>query len=193
MSIAVTYGNLRRTLLSITINDTIQRSNCIGSSTNSSLLCTLCCAAMHCARCSLFHCEKPKQGRCVMVSEAEADLSDVAPNYNQCFLMHFILGTYFGPHINTEAAKKKSILQRVDEALNQFTFLRRFFQGQGGNSNYPHFLDLFPPLHPQSRFKNPLNPASKTAIKSFRYQLYKVRRFREVEWGGRIAFRYRGC
>ncbi|KAK7356055.1 hypothetical protein VNO80_15321 [Phaseolus coccineus] len=120
---------------------------------------------------------------------SEADLKNVTPNDDQCFLMYFIVGTYFGPDIKTETATKKSILQRVAEGfppytLNQLTnsfikvvelervyyyilrksdksmilkltFLRRFFQGQGGNSNYPHFLDLFPPhLHPQSRFKN---------------------------------------
>ncbi|XP_047158148.1 increased DNA methylation 2-like isoform X2 [Vigna umbellata] len=123
---------------------------------------------------------------------SEADEKNVMPNDDQCFLVYFIVGTYFGPDIKSEGATKKSILQRVAEGfppytLNQLTnsfvkvaelervyyyilrksdkslilkisFLRRFFQGQGGNSNYPHFLDLFPPhLHPQSRFQNLYN------------------------------------
>ncbi|XP_027937767.1 increased DNA methylation 2-like isoform X2 [Vigna unguiculata] len=120
---------------------------------------------------------------------SEADLKNVTPNDDQCFLVYFIVGTYFGPDVKSEAATKKSILQRVAEGfppytLNQLTnsfikvvelervyyyilgksdkslilkltFLRRFFQGQSGNTNYPHFLDLFPPhLHPHSRFQN---------------------------------------
>ncbi|KAL5068695.1 hypothetical protein RYX36_019582 [Vicia faba] len=40
------------------------------------------------------------------------------PNDDQCFLLYFIMGTYFGPHINGE---KKSILQRVAEGLPSYT------------------------------------------------------------------------
>ncbi|XP_058760574.1 increased DNA methylation 2-like isoform X1 [Vicia villosa] len=40
------------------------------------------------------------------------------PNDDQCFLLYFIMGTYFGPHINAE---KKSILQRVAEGLPSYT------------------------------------------------------------------------
>ncbi|XP_020209970.1 increased DNA methylation 2 isoform X2 [Cajanus cajan] len=54
----------------------------------------------------------------MMVSEA--DLKNVIPNDDQCFLMYFIVGTYFGPDIRGETTKK-SILQRVAEGLPPYT------------------------------------------------------------------------
>ncbi|RDY06146.1 Increased DNA methylation 2, partial [Mucuna pruriens] len=54
----------------------------------------------------------------MMVSEA--DLKIVTPNDDQCFLMYFIMGTYFGPDIKGETTKK-SILQRVAEGLPPYT------------------------------------------------------------------------
>lgn len=40
------------------------------------------------------------------------------PNDDQCFLLYFIMGTYFGPDINGD---KKSVLQRVAEGLPSYT------------------------------------------------------------------------
>lgn len=42
------------------------------------------------------------------------------PNDDRCFLLYFILGTYFGPDIKGETPKK-SVLQRVAEGLPPYT------------------------------------------------------------------------
>ncbi|CAL5208567.1 unnamed protein product [Lathyrus oleraceus] len=44
--------------------------------------------------------------------------NNLKDNDDQCFLLYFIMGTYFGPHINGE---KKSVLQRVAEGLPSYT------------------------------------------------------------------------
>ncbi|XP_027366859.1 increased DNA methylation 2 [Abrus precatorius] len=54
----------------------------------------------------------------MMVSEA--DLKTVILNDDQCFLMYFIMGNYFGPDIKGETSQK-SILQRVAEGLPPYT------------------------------------------------------------------------
>ncbi|XP_045804407.1 increased DNA methylation 2-like [Trifolium pratense] len=46
------------------------------------------------------------------------NLKTDTPNDDQCFLLYFIMGTYFGPHINGD---KKSVLQRVAEGLPSYT------------------------------------------------------------------------
>ncbi|RZB87434.1 increased DNA methylation 2-like [Glycine soja] len=50
----------------------------------------------------------------MMVSEADLE------NDDRCFLLYFIMGTYFGPDIKGETTKK-SILQRVAEGLPPYT------------------------------------------------------------------------
>lgn len=46
------------------------------------------------------------------------NLKNDTPNDDQCFLLYFIMGTYFGPHIKGE---KKSVLQRVAEGLPSYS------------------------------------------------------------------------
>lgn len=48
------------------------------------------------------------------------DLKNEVPNDDQCFLLYFIVGTYFGPNIKGESTKK-SVLQRVAEGLPPYT------------------------------------------------------------------------
>ncbi|XP_061349466.1 increased DNA methylation 2-like [Gastrolobium bilobum] len=55
---------------------------------------------------------------------AQASLSNKVksgmPNDDQCFLLYFVMGTYFGPDIKGESSKK-SLLQRVAEGLPPYT------------------------------------------------------------------------
>ncbi|KAL2325482.1 hypothetical protein Fmac_024540 [Flemingia macrophylla] len=55
----------------------------------------------------------------LMVSEA--DLKSMTPEDDQCFLMYFIAGLYFGPDIKGESTQK-SVFQRVAEGLPPYTF-----------------------------------------------------------------------
>ncbi|KAJ1375363.1 HSP20-like chaperone [Sesbania bispinosa] len=48
------------------------------------------------------------------------DLKTEIPNDDQCFLLYFIMGTYFGPDIKGESSKK-SVLQRVAEGLPPYS------------------------------------------------------------------------
>lgn len=48
------------------------------------------------------------------------NLKTEAPNDDQCFLLYFIMGTYFGPDIKGERTKK-SVLQRVSEGLPPYS------------------------------------------------------------------------
>lgn len=66
--------------------------------------------------------EQPKQyQKTLALLELESkpkNLKNNNPNDDQCFLLYFIMGTYFGPDINGE---KKSVLQRVAEGLPSYT------------------------------------------------------------------------